>query len=54
MRRLQAAGMHTAKLDEIVRQTNPLTKQAVEASIAHDALERGGCTIIAQADPPSG
>lgn len=54
---LQGAGMQTAKLDEIVRQTNPLTKQAVEASIggdarrALDALDRGGGKIIAHADP---
>jgi conjugative relaxase-like TrwC/TraI family protein len=54
---LQGAGMATAKLDEIVRQTNPLTKEAVEASIqgdaqrALDALERGGGKIIAHADP---
>jgi conjugative relaxase-like TrwC/TraI family protein len=54
---LQSAGMETAKLAEIVRQTNPLTKEAVEASIegdarrALDALERGGGKIIAYADP---
>jgi ATP-dependent exoDNAse (exonuclease V) alpha subunit len=54
---LQDAGMATAKLDEIVRQTNPLTKEAVEASIqgdarrALDALERGGGKIIAHVDP---
>ena len=54
---LQGAGMATATLDEIVRQTNPLTKQAVEASIAGDArraldaLERGGGKVIAYADP---
>ena len=54
---LQDAGMATAKLDEIVRQTNPLTKEAVEASTggdarrALDALERGGGKIIALADP---
>jgi conjugative relaxase-like TrwC/TraI family protein len=54
---LQSAGMETAKLAEIVRQTNPLTKEAVEASIqgdarrALDALERGGGKIIALADP---
>jgi ATP-dependent exoDNAse (exonuclease V) alpha subunit len=50
---LQGAGMETAKLAEIVRQTNPLTKEAVEASIqgdacrALDALDRGGGKIIA-------
>ena len=54
---LQDAGMATAKLAEIVRQTNPLTKEAVEASIqgdarrALDALDRGGGKIIALADP---
>lgn len=54
---LQEAGMETAKLAEIVRQTNPLTKEAVEASIqgdarrALDALDRGGGRIIANADP---
>ncbi len=54
---LQGAGMETAKLAEIVRQTNPLTKEAVEASIqgdarrALDALDRGGGKVIAYADP---
>lgn len=54
---LQGAGMETAKLAEIVRQSNPLTKEAVEASIqgdarrALDALDRGGGRIIANADP---
>ncbi len=53
---LQAAGMVTAKLAEIVRQTNPLTKEAVEASIqgdarrALDALDRGGGKIVAHGD----
>ena len=53
---LQSAGMETAKLAEIVRQTNPLTKEAVEASIqgdarlALDALDRGGGKIVAHAD----
>lgn len=53
---LQGAGMETAKLAEIVRQTNPLTKEAVEASIEGDArraltaLDRGGGRIIAHAD----
>lgn len=53
---LQSAGMETAKLAEIVRQTNPLTKEAVEASIqgdarrALDALDRGGGKIIAHPD----
>jgi conjugative relaxase-like TrwC/TraI family protein len=50
---LQGAGMETAELAEVVRQTNPLTKEAVEASIqgdarrALDALDRGGGKIIA-------
>jgi conjugative relaxase-like TrwC/TraI family protein len=54
---LQDAGMATAKLAEIVRQTNPLTKEAVEASIQGDArralnaLDGGGGKIIAIADP---
>lgn len=54
---LQDAGMETAKLAEIVRQSNKLTKEAVEASIqgdarrALDALDRGGGKIIANADP---
>lgn len=54
---LQDAGMETAKLAEIVRQTNPLTKEAVGASTqgdarrALDALDRGGGKIIAVADP---
>ena len=54
---LQGAGMETAKLAEIVRQSNPLTKEAVEASIAGDArraldaLDRGGGKIIDHADP---
>ena len=54
---LQGARMETAKLAEIVRQTNALTKEAVEASIqgdarrALDALDRGGGRIIANADP---
>lgn len=49
---LQAAGMRTAKLDEIVRQTNVATKEAVQASIAGDArkaldaLDRGGGRIV--------
>ncbi len=54
---LQSAGMATAQLAEIVRQTNPLTKEAVEASIqgdarrALDALARGGGRIVADHDP---
>ena len=53
---LQSAGMEAAKLAEVVRQTNPLTKEAVEASIqgdarrALDALDRGGGKIVAHAD----
>lgn len=49
---LQTAGMQTAKLDEIVRQTNVATKEAVLASIAGDArkaldaLDRGGGRIV--------
>lgn len=54
---LQGAGMETATLAEIVRQSNPLTKEAVEASIQGDArralsaLDRGGGAIIAHIDP---
>lgn len=53
---LQDAGMKTAILENIVRQTNPLTKEAVEASIegnarrALAALDRGGGEIVAEAD----
>ena len=53
---LQTAGMETAKLDEIVRQTNSATKDAVLASIEGDAkkalaaLDRGGGAIIEGAD----
>jgi conjugative relaxase-like TrwC/TraI family protein len=53
---LQGAGMETAKLGEIVRQTNTATKDAVLASIQGDAqkalsaLERGGGKIIENAD----
>lgn len=49
---LQNAGMETARLAEIVRQSNPLTKEAVEASIEGDArkalaaLDQGGGKII--------
>ena len=54
---LQGAGMHTAKLSEIVRQTNAATKEAVLASIEDDArkalaaLDRGGGKVIAHANP---
>lgn len=53
---LQGAGMETAKLAEIVRQTNEATKEAVLASIEGDAkkalaaLDRGGGQIIENAD----
>ena len=56
---LQKAGMETARLAEIVRQSNPLTKEAVEASIEGDArkalaaLDRGGGRIIEAADRDS-
>lgn len=50
---LQSAGMATARLDNVVRQTNSATREAVLASIegdarkALDALERGGGRILA-------
>lgn len=53
---LQGAGMETAKLGEIVRQTNMATKEAVLASIEGDArkalaaLDRGGGKIVENAD----
>lgn len=53
---LQGVGMETAKLAEIVRQTNESTKEAVLASIEGDAkkalaaLDRGGGQIIENAD----
>lgn len=53
---LQGAGMETAKLGEIVRQTNSATKEAVLASIEGDArkalaaLDRGGGSIIENPD----
>ena len=53
---LQDAGMETAKLAEIVRQTNAAAKDAVLASIEGDArkalaaLDRGGGRIIENAD----
>lgn len=53
---LQGAGMETAKLSEIVRQTNEATKEAVLASIEGDAkkalaaLDRGGGQIIENGD----
>ncbi|BBE34775.1 MobF family relaxase [Sphingosinicella microcystinivorans] len=53
---LQGAGMETARLADIVRQTNAATREAVLASIAGDAkaaldaLDRGGGQIIERAD----
>ncbi|TYC78794.1 MobF family relaxase [Novosphingobium sp. BW1] len=53
---LQGAGMETAKLAEIVRQTNTATKDAVLASIEGDAkkalaaLDRGGGQIVENPD----
>lgn len=53
---LQGAGMETAKLGEIVRQTNSATKEAVLASIEGDArkvlaaLDRGGGRIVESPD----
>ncbi|RJF93318.1 MobF family relaxase [Sphingomonas cavernae] len=53
---LQTAGMETAKLGDIVRQTNSATKDAVLASIEGDAkkalaaLDRGGGAIVENAD----
>jgi ATP-dependent exoDNAse (exonuclease V) alpha subunit len=49
---LQSAGMETFKLAEIVRQTNPLTREAVEAALDGDAkralaaLDRGGGRVV--------
>lgn len=53
---LQGAGMETARLAEIVRQTNDATREAVLASIEGDAkkalvaLDRGGGQIVENAD----
>lgn len=53
---LQGAGMETARLGEIVRQSNAATKEAVLASIEGDAkqalaaLDRGGGQIVEHAD----
>lgn len=53
---LQGAGMETAKLGAIVRQTNAAAKEAVLASIEGDArkalaaLDRGGGRIVESAD----
>jgi len=55
-KQLQDVGMETAKLSEIVRQTNAATKEAVLASIEGDAkkalaaLDRGGGQIVEAAD----
>ncbi|TRD11116.1 conjugative relaxase [Erythrobacter insulae] len=57
---LQDAGMETAKLGEIVRQTNLAAKDAVLASIEGDArkvlaaLDRGGGQIVENADRSEG
>ncbi len=56
---LQSAGMPTAQLAEIVRQSNSLTREAVEASIEGEArkalvaLDRGGGKVIEAADRDS-
>ena len=53
---MQRAGMETAKLDEIVRQTSAATKDAVLASVEGDArkalaaLDRGGGRIMESPD----
>ena len=53
---LQGTGMETARLAEIVRQTNLATRESVMASIEGDArkalaaLDRGGGQIIEEAD----
>lgn len=53
---LQANGMETFVLDQIVRQTNEMTKAAVEATIAgdskrvFDALDRGGGSVTELSD----
>jgi conjugative relaxase-like TrwC/TraI family protein len=54
---LQGVGMETARLTEIVRQTNAKTKEAVEATLegqirrAFDALDAGGGKIL-EAETP--
>ena len=54
---LQAEGMETARLTEIVRQTNAKTKEAVEATLegqirrAFEALDAGGGRIVEAATP---
>ncbi|MET4898979.1 AAA family ATPase [Sphingomonadaceae bacterium jetA1] len=53
---LQDDGMFTPRLDEIVRQTNPHTRAAVEAMLdgdaqaAFDALDAGGGRVVEQPD----
>lgn len=53
---LQEAGMEVAVLEQIVRQSEPLTREAVEAILqgdataAFDALERGGGAVIEHPD----
>jgi ATP-dependent exoDNAse (exonuclease V) alpha subunit len=53
---LQEAGMATPVLDQIVRQTNAHTKEAVEAMLAgeaaraFDAIDRGGGRIVQHAE----
>lgn len=53
---LQEAGMATFKLEEIVRQSNPHTRRAVEAMLEGNAVEAfrqldaGGGAIIEQPD----
>lgn len=55
-RQLQDAGMRTAVLDEIVRQTNPEALESVYAAIQGDAraalaaIERSGGTVLEQHD----
>jgi conjugative relaxase-like TrwC/TraI family protein len=54
---LQGAGMETAHLTEIVRQTNAKTKEAVEATLegqirrAFDALDAGGGKVLEAQTP---
>lgn len=54
---LQAAGMETAHLTQIVRQTNALTREAVEATLegqaarALAALDAGGGRVVEAATP---
>ncbi|MES1996308.1 MAG: AAA family ATPase [Pseudomonadota bacterium] len=53
---LQEAGMTTPVLDQIVRQTNDLTREAVEAMLAgeaaraFDAIDKGGGRIVQHAE----